>query len=95
MDSKELKNALFIPLHLLIYVDEIDDFYGCEGWRMKALKMEHTTDEIKRIYNALKWVKNNSDYDFKSILPELGHSNNSIYNFLCKLEMKYREDFEF
>ena len=79
-------NFLKIPLHKLYYVDDVREFLGLTAQDLESLKSEYDESELKGIIESVRWATHNPNYDFLSLLPNLQHSNEDIYKYLCKLE---------
>jgi len=79
-------NFLKIPLHKLYYVDDVSEFLGLTTQDLESLKSEYDESELKGIIESVRWATHNPNYDFLSLLPNLQHSNEDIYKYLCKLE---------
>ncbi len=79
-------NFLRIPLYKLNYIDNVNDFSGLTVQDLESLKSEYDKSELKSIVESVNWATKNPDYDFLSLLPDLRHTNEEIYNYLCRLE---------
>lgn len=85
MKTEELIKRLRIPLYKLYYVDNIDNFVGLDKDELNAFREDYSQQEIEEIINALKWAVENPEFDFQSLLPNLLQKNESIYQYLCRL----------
>ncbi len=79
-------NFLRIPLYKLNYIDNVNDFSGLTVQDLESLKSEYDKSELKSIVESVNWATKNPDYDFLSLLPDLRHTKEEIYNYLCRLE---------
>ncbi|MEX0731841.1 MAG: hypothetical protein WED00_18805 [Aquisalimonadaceae bacterium] len=78
-------NYLRIPLYKLNFIKNVDEFEGLKDWELSLLPNEYEPEEITSIFSALEWAKENPDFDFLSLSPELKHSSDEIYVYLCKV----------
>ena len=83
---------LRIPLYKLIYVENIQDFSGLKESEIKQFYIDYTSEEVENIMNALEWGIENQDFDFRSLLPDLRHSNESIYRYIVKIQKQIQEE---
>ena len=83
MTSNFNTNFLKIPLYKLYYIDDLSDFAGLTEQELESLENEYDEFELKGIIESVEWAKRNPDYDFSSLLPNLQHSNEEIYGYLC------------
>jgi hypothetical protein len=81
------KNFLRIPLHKLYYIDNVSDFSGFTKKDIESLKNEYDESELIGIVESVRWATQNQNYDFSSLLPNLKHSNDEIFLYLCKLDV--------
>ncbi len=81
------KNFLRIPLHKLYYIDNVSDFSGFTKKDIESLKSEYDESELMGIVESVRWATQNQNYDFSSLLPNLKHSNDEIFQYLCKLDV--------
>jgi len=81
------KNFLRIPLHKLYYIDNVSDFSGFTKKDIESLKSEYDESELIGIVESVRWATQNQNYDFSSLLPNLKHSNDEIFQYLCKLDV--------
>jgi len=79
-------NFLRIPIYNLYYIDDVADFAGLSVEALQSLREVYDEEELKGIFGALAWAIKNPKYNFRSLLPNLRHSNKDIYLYLCKLE---------
>ncbi|MFZ6643248.1 hypothetical protein ACO0LL_26240 [Undibacterium sp. TC4M20W] len=79
-------NFLRIPIYNLYYIDDVADFAGLSVEDSRSLQEVYDEEELKGIFEALAWAIKNPEYDFLSLLPNLRHSNEDIYLYLCKIE---------
>jgi len=79
-------NFLRIPLNKLYYIDNVNDFSGLALQDLESLKSEYDESELKGIVESVRWATENPNYDFLSLLPNLQHSNEDIYIYICKVE---------
>jgi len=79
-------NFLKTPIYKLNYIDNVSDFSGLTMQNLESLKSEYDELELKGIIESVNWAVKNPDYDFLSLLPGLKHTNEEIYEYLCKLE---------
>jgi len=80
------KNFLKIPLNKLYFIDDVETFSGLSIQDLDSLRTEYDESELNEIIESIKWARQNPDFDFLSLLPNLKHSNEDIYKYLCKLE---------
>jgi len=80
-------NFLKIPLHKLYYIEDLNSFTGLVNDELDSLKNEYDESEIKEIVKSVVWAKQNPNYDFSSLLPDLQYDNDEIYKYLCKIEV--------
>jgi len=78
-------NFLRIPLYKLYYIDDVSEFSGFTIQSLESLKCEYSESELRAIVESVNWATHNPDYDFSSLLPNLQHSNEDIYKYLCTL----------
>jgi hypothetical protein len=83
---------LRIPLYKLIYIENIDGFSGLKDSEIKQFYIDYTSDEVENIMNALAWGVENHDFDFRSLLPDLRHSNDTIYRYIVKLQKQIQKE---
>jgi len=79
-------NYLKIPIANLYDLDDLNDFKGFKKSGLEYFIGGYEKSEIDGIIEALKWAVENPNYDFLSLLPGLKHTNEEIYEYLCKLE---------
>ena len=79
-------NFLKIPLYKLYYINDVEAFIGLTERDLDSLRNEYTESELVEIIHSVQWAIQNQNYDFSSLLPNLNHSNEDIYKYLCKLE---------
>lgn len=95
VDFKMISNHvqfLRIPLYKLNYIENIDAFSGLNDSEIKQIYIDYTSEEVESIMNALEWGVENHDFDFRSLLPDLKHSNDSIYRYIVKLQKQIQEE---
>ena len=74
-----------IPLYKLYYLENVKDFPGLDSANVEMFRKEYSDEEIKGILSSLAWASKNPSHDFSSMLPNLRHSNEDIYNYFCKV----------
>ncbi|MBC3917322.1 hypothetical protein H8L32_07535 [Undibacterium sp. CY18W] len=67
--------------------NDVSDFAGLSIDAIALLPEEYSEEELSGIFEALRWATKNPGYDFRSLLPDLRHSNGDIYQYLCKIEV--------
>ncbi len=80
MDMKYLN----YPLYMLYYVDDVTQFSGLNENQLATLAKEepHINSAIK---DAIRWAIEHPEFDFQEFDDTLPHSNEDIYDFLCKV----------
>jgi hypothetical protein len=84
-------NYLRIPLHKLYYIDDVDAYPGLSVDELISLKEKYTEEAVAGIVKAVEWAVENKGYDFSSMLPNLNHSNDDIYKYLCVLNHSLKQ----
>lgn len=81
------KYYLMIPIWELYQINELSEIvFGVSV--SEYIKDIKSLEERKNIYEALKWAKENSNYDFKGIMKDapvphkLKFSNREVYKYL-------------
>jgi hypothetical protein len=95
METNEL-----IPLIFELYsIEDIESIKFNERG-LEYFKNFYSKEERTRIYEALKWAKENSNYDFKGIMKDapvshkLKFSNKEVYKYLMNVKVfMENEDF--
>jgi len=82
-------NFLKIPLYKLYHINDVEAFIGLTERDLDSLRNEYTESELVEIIHSVQWAIQNQNYDFSSLLPNLNHSNEDIYKYLCKLECSF------
>lgn len=85
------KDYLRITLHKLYYVDDLGSFSGLTAEEFASMRDEYDPDEIKSIIESVGWARENPDFDFSSLLPDLNYSNDEIYEYFCKLDKYFQK----
>jgi len=72
------------PLYLLHYIDDVTQFSGLNEKQIAVMR-----NREKYIVNAVNesilWAVQHPEFDFMAFNEDLRHSNEDIYEFLCKV----------
>jgi len=72
------------PLYMLHYIDDVTQFSGLNEKQIKSMTdyEEHIVTGIKE---AVLWAVQHPEFDFMEFDDTLRHSNEDIYDYLCKV----------
>ncbi|MFN7372103.1 MAG: hypothetical protein ACK5ZY_07415 [Cyclobacteriaceae bacterium] len=80
----ELPKHIRIPLYKMYYITNVKEEKFIDANFIKSFKKDYTLVQQNEILSSLKWALENPNYDFKSLLPGLKHTNDDIlYYFKC------------
>ena len=80
MDIKYLRH----PLYLLHYIDDVTQFPGLNEKQIAAMT-KHEEPIVNNIKEAILWAVQHPEFDFMAFDENLRHSNEDIYDYLCKV----------
>ena len=72
-------------MHKLYYIDRVDEFIRLTDDEINGLRLVYSESELQNISSSVRWAIENGYYDFSSLLPNIRHSNEDVYKYLCKL----------
>jgi hypothetical protein len=72
-------------------MNDVDSYSGLTDDELISLKKKYPEEDVSGIIEAVDWAVNNEGYDFASMLPNLHHSNNDIYKYLCILNRSLKK----
>jgi hypothetical protein len=84
LSKDDIISNLIYPMYVLNYVSKIDDDLFNTKFFIDLQNGLYSENKVNSIIISLEWAKQNSDYDFVSIIPGLTLSNEEIYEYLIK-----------
>ena len=75
-------NYLRIPLYRLLYEKDASNLGSISANESKRIMSSYSEQEIKNIKEAITWAEQNSNHDFKSMLPNMNLNNKDLYTYL-------------
>lgn len=72
------------PLYSLYYLDDVTQFTGLNEKAIAALT-SHEEHIVAGIKEAILWAVQHPEFDYMGFDDDLRHSNEDIYDYLCKV----------
>lgn len=85
MKTSTNTNYLRIPMSMLYDISRIEEFSGLSKENVDVLHKEYSQEELSGIIAGLSFAKDNPEFDFAALLPDIPFSNRQIYDFLMKI----------
>jgi hypothetical protein len=76
---------LQIPLYKLYYVEDCTQPVVIEPQIGQLIRKDYDQPTIDNIIDSLVWATRNPDYDYRSLLPNIRHSNEQILQYFQNL----------
>lgn len=78
-------------MYELFYIDDLTDFTGLDGGAFDRLWHLYPPDRIQKFRMALEWAEVCDDFDYRSLLPDLPHTNEQIHSYLMTFRTTLEE----
>jgi hypothetical protein len=93
MTTTNTLDYLGVPLTLLPYLHDLDEFPGIPPEGIELLRSDYSAEQFKSIVDAMHFVTVNPELDLLGRMPGLRHTNEQIHDYIAKfLQSVYDAD---
>ncbi len=83
-------DRLWIPLYKLYYIEDVRREVLLSDESLAQYSRDYSESERREIEAALEWGKTHPEYDFRTVLPNLPHSNEDIHYYIVAVLERIR-----